>query len=358
MNPNKIQQVIMIAVLYCLFTGCGGSETRRTKPEHHPAPTPVSADSGIEIVKIVQPLSVSEDAIQPLTSRGDAFWAEDKIVFRGATSGLLVGEIDETTSHFRELASISLPGSVNDIIVHKNVAFLACGPYGVALVDISSPKQPVHLATIDTQGAALRLAIDRNTLVIADGAMGLVVADVKNPVDPVVIALWPSTGYVRDVAIKKRHILVAEDRAGVSMLKLSLKGEISTQWKFSTGGQARSLNWGRKNKLYVANGSHGIIVLDISGRKKPEELGRLILKDMSRDIATNKKGSRAYVANGDAGIFVIDISNPGAMKVTGNYSPDTPANRVYPMEKVLYVGSDSGGLLLLDIENPDTPAKL
>jgi hypothetical protein len=128
-------------------------------------------------------------------------------------------------------------------------------------------------------------------------------------------------------------------------------------WSRDTGGQARALRY-LDDRLLVANGPSGFLLLDLSNPVKPEELGRLALKDMARDVDSGENRDRVFVANGDDGVIVIDISNPASMKETTAFVPDKPANRLRAEGNRLYVGNDSDGLLILDISNPDNPVRI
>jgi len=65
-------------------------------------------------------------------------------------------------------------------------------------------------------------------------------------------------------------------------------------------------------------------------------------------------GSYAYVAEGSSGIQILDVSNPAAPKAVGAL-PTTNATRLAINGSNLYVADNSGGLKVIDVSNPANP---
>ena len=70
------------------------------------------------------------------------------------------------------------------MVVVGNRAYVACGPAGVAVVDVARPTATEALAVIDTPGGASRLDLSGELLVVADGGTGVVLLDVSDPTRP------------------------------------------------------------------------------------------------------------------------------------------------------------------------------
>ncbi len=63
-------------------------------------------------------------------------------------------------------------------------------------------------------------------------------------------------------------------------------------------------------------------------------------------------GNRAYLASGSAGIDILDISDPGNPISIGSYDTQGSANQIAISEDYLFVADGSDGLLILDISDP------
>lgn len=357
MRHHQILSATFILLSSGAWLGCGVASTgKQDKIERAPSPE-VTAASLIQSVEPEAIAPVSREAAAVTKSRGDAVWVDGSLVLRGASGGLVIDELGDGGDKVLERSVVYLPDAANDVIAHKGVAFVACGPHGVVAVDIADPAKPKPLVTLKTRGAALRLSLLGERLLVANGSMGVVLLDVSDPKKPVPLSIWRSKGYVRHAVLTDDAIFVAEDRSGVSMLTVDERGRMELAWRFDTGGQARAVRV-NKDRLFVANGPAGLLLIGLDNGDEPKELGRLVLKDMARDVDVTGRGDRVFVANGDDGIITIDVSSPAAMKEVGAFVPDKPANRIRVEGDRLFVGNDSDGLLILDIANPDRLARV
>jgi hypothetical protein len=333
-----------------LLVGCGATSPTPDTPAPGEGE---SAELGGLVVfdpPVIDPPSV--EAAAKTKARGDAAFVDGKVVYRGATAGLVIGELED--EKLLERSVVYLPGAGNDVLLVGSVAFVACGSAGVVAVDVSSIADPVPVAAVDTAGSALRLSLVGDALIVADGATGVAVIDVSTPAKPRPRAVWRSAGYVRQAIAVGEVIYVAEGRAGISKLRLEA-GALEHVWRHETAGQARAVAL-HDGMLLVADGPSGLALVDPGNGGAPVEIGRLALDDMARDVATS--GDRAFVATGDDGVIVVDVSKPDRPARTGEFVPEKPANRLRIVERRIYVGNDSDGLLVLDIADPDRPQKV
>ena len=70
------------------------------------------------------------------------------------------------------------------------------------------------------------------------------------------------------------------------------------------------------NYVYIGQGSH-FVVLDITDKSTPIEIDRLDTSGTIEDIAL--AGNYAYVADGSNGLVIVDVSNPEAPTIKGSY---------------------------------------
>jgi hypothetical protein len=313
---------------------------------------------GLRVVDPPRLEPLSAEAAAATKSRGDAAFVDGKLIYRGTTAGLVITELDG--DKLLERAVVYLPGAGNDVLVHRQVAYVACGSTGVVAVDVSSITEPEPVAAVDTPGSALRLELAGDLLLVADGATGVAVLDVSVPWRPRPVAAWRSEGYVRHAIAVGDVVYAAEGRSGVSALRLAGDGSLEHLWRVDTGGQARAISGDKSDVtlLFVADGPQGLLFLGLSSAGVVEARHRLELEDMARDVAVGEK--RAYVATGDDGVIIVDIDLSGKRMLvkSGEFVPDKPTNRLRIVDDKLYVGNDSDGLLVLDISDPDQPQKV
>ncbi len=350
--PEYLQ--IGLVTLVAAVIGCGAAQkTSSIEPEVKQSSHPPASFEGIRIGSpiAVEPRSLEAAAV--IKARGDAVFASTGLIYRGASAGLLIGEIKG--NEFFERSILYLPGAVSDVVVSGAYAYVACGPTGVVIVDVKRPSSPKALITIDTPGAASRLSLNDNLLIVADGVSGIIVIDVKKPLHPEIRATWQSSAYVRHAIMTGDKIYAAEDRAGVAVLSYDAEPSLAEpslrlMTRFDTDGQARML-YLDDTRLYVADGPGGLLVLDTAVPIRPRVLGKLELPDMARDVTAI--GSRAFVANGDDGLITVDVSDPTKPASMSVFSAEMPINRVRLDGRRLLIGNDSAGLLVIDATKPN-----
>lgn len=76
------------------------------------------------------------------------------------------------------------------------------------LYDVSDPASPVHVVTYSTPGSAQRVDIRGVLAFVADGPEGLTVVDLSSPSDPQVVGAFTIGTAARDVAIADTAVLV------------------------------------------------------------------------------------------------------------------------------------------------------
>jgi hypothetical protein len=111
-----------------------------------------------------------------------------------AGAGLRVVSFDAVDGQFVDVVgSLDTPGSANGVMQYGNMAYIADGPGGLAVVDVSDPSQPLLRGTLATAGAAQGVwvvantpAVDNTMVLVAADSAGLYSVNVTNPAAPAV----------------------------------------------------------------------------------------------------------------------------------------------------------------------------
>lgn len=110
------------------------------------------------------------------------------------------------------------------------------------------------------------------------------------------------------------------------------------------------------NFAYVASGTNGLVILDISNPTRPTLVGSLRGGGSAVDVFVRQTFAFvAYVASGrDAGsVQVIDVQDPANPKLVG--SRRSGAQGVAATDTHLYFAAGIGGMVILDYSNPANP---
>jgi len=105
-------------------------------------------------------------------------------------------------------------------------------------------------------------------------------------------------------------------------------------------------------KAYVATGSGGFQIIDISNSLKPVVLGSYNPNSAINTVTVSKDGTKAYLGEG-AFLKVLDITNPSEVIEIGSYRT---SSTIYGLnlsadEKKIYIANFSAGLTIVDISN-------
>src|SRR5207244_11058974 len=125
-------------------------------------------------------------------------------------SGLQI--IDVTDPHNPTLrGSLDTPGDAQDVVVKGTRAFVADGASGLQVIDVSNLAAPVLIGSVDTSGAGLGVDVSQDgmTAVIADGTAGLQIVDLADATHPAIIGTL-ARGNAQDVVTSEKFVFVAD----------------------------------------------------------------------------------------------------------------------------------------------------
>jgi hypothetical protein len=107
------------------------------------------------------------------------------------------------------------------------------------------------------------------------------------------------------------------------------------------------------NIAYVAAGSTGLQVVDVSDRRAPRIIGSLDTPGNANDVRV--VGNRAYIADGSAGLRIIDVTNPASPTFLAALDTPGEANDVVVVGNLAYVADGPSGLQIIDVSDPVVP---
>jgi len=100
--------------------------------------------------------------------------------------------------------------------------------------------------------------------------------------------------------------------------------------------------------LYVADGTAGLLILDVSAPALPVQVGSFASSSMTNDVAV--AGRHAFLADNATGLVALDVSDPSAPIMTDVC--DTPGLALAVSGARAYVADGPGGLAIFDIQDP------
>ncbi|HXJ59215.1 MAG TPA: hypothetical protein VNU68_21355 [Verrucomicrobiae bacterium] len=217
-----------------------------------------------------------------------------------------------------------IDSATNAVLLQTNVQLAQAGRYQAV---VSNPFGSVTSATatvtvidpqprgpFDTAGEALDVDLAGRFAYVADGPEGMRVFDVSNPAAVTVAGSYDTPGYARSVRVAGTLAYVADSEAGVVILDVSVPANIRLAGRYDTKGVVRAVQ-AVGTRLFVADGWAGLSVLEVSDPANPRRLGGY--RPPGDVFQVQVVGSLAYVASYGSGLHVLDVSDPSAIVSLG-----------------------------------------
>ena len=141
----------------------------------------------------------------------------------GTGSWLLVLDIRDPLEP-RLLYRTSLPGTGRAIGVSGDVAWVACGRYGLVAYDLLDPWKPI--SSINTKGVAWDLVISGDLVFVAESYAGFSVFDIHNPRSPTLLRQVPLPDFTYTLTVDDDRLLVGGE-IGMSIYRFETSSSFS-----------------------------------------------------------------------------------------------------------------------------------
>ncbi len=257
------------------------------------------------------------------------------------------------------------PGYHQGINVRSGYAYVCNYSVGVSVVNVSNPAAPVNVMEVPAGDRIARIVFDGNYMYVAIGDLGMKIFNVVNPASPVLVSTTPTAGRSRSLyygAININntptgHIFVSNSTSanGVSAINVSNPASPTTSSFLAAATSPSGIAYTpfySNGKVYVAYGTGGLRILDVSNPANPALLGTAPLGGESRGVVVS--GNYAYVAARDSGVYVVDVTNAG-LPVRLSRINTSRARGIAINGSNVYVATRDSGLVVLDITNPANP---
>ena len=234
-----------------------------------------------------------------------------------------------------------------DIHVQGDYAFVAAGPDGLRIIDISDPVKPAAVGLVETE-RAVGVAVRGDYVYISDRDEGLLVANIVAPTRPFVVGSRLA-GLAAAVGVRGKYAYIADELRGVRIYDVS---NVRSPERIGVleGFNAYDLEILDATMLIPA-GSRGLAVIGLENPEVPTLLNTVRIGDV-RSIELKDKLACLIDSAGD--ILVLDISNPREPRSFSKIS-DARAAYLTIESSYIFVSRIDGGLDLYNVDNPGEP---
>lgn len=184
----------------------------------------------------------------------------------------------------------SLPGiwvSAND-----SIAYFTCRSKqdGSAIVDFSDSNNPNYIGSLPFSEANIEnpsfegLDIFENLLAVAAHEDGVLFYDISNPLEPNFIFQRPCQNAWTVAFIDSNNYVIGNSEHGIILEQFNCQSDTCDSSSFLTEGTVKDIII-KDSLLYIAEGSHGISIYNISNLNQPIFLDRYNTPGLSNKIA-------------------------------------------------------------------------
>ena len=313
-------------------------------------------------VSATSALILSGDANTYVYFKPDANYSgtlEDAITFKAwdGTGGYTNGETGVSLGA-SIIGSYDVSGSVSDVVVVGDYAYLANSTTGLDVIDISNPANPTKVGNYAN-------AIDYELGVEIGGNYAYVLTD--ESIDIVSISDPSSPQYVTKISITDAsdiqvvgNYLYVGDKTGdtFQIYDVSQPDAPSLKSSVDLNSQFTSLEriFVDGNTAYIAAGTNGLKIVEISPDQtlSLDAVKNTIALGNANDVVVS--GNYAYVADSNGNVKVVDLSwGLQAASVAGTLAVSGAPQGLDIDGDTLYLANGFGDVLVIDISSPTSP---
>ncbi|MBI5487742.1 MAG: hypothetical protein HY905_10455 [Deltaproteobacteria bacterium] len=264
-------------------------------------------------------------------------------------SGVFLIDVTDP-EHPAQVGSFDTAGAAMRLAPAPPLLWVADGSGGILALDVADPAQPRAVGGVSGPPDATE---PLNAPPQPASTSTLEVPDETAP-----------AFYVRDVVPFGDLLFVAAAFRGLLVydVRTSSGGpSLSPRLAFDTPGDARALVVDG-DRVWVADGPSGLQVID-TALHRPDAAPAVvasyptpdICRDVQLDVARDKSlfPPVAYLAEGDHGVEILDVSNLSTIAPLGRHVPRRPVNRVtVGPNGLLLLANDADGLMIVDTTDP------
>lgn len=251
--------------------------------------------------------------------------------------GVQLGSFSSPLAQIQQLQGEEDHLHVDEVRLSSDGLLLQCS-YTFGVIDVSNPAEMEYAAQKlkhavpgdEREPGCIHLASEGNTVYtthrgnIRNPAFlsGWDITDRENPVQLPVLQ-EPGESY-EGIDVADGNIYVALHDKGLGVFRRDASGafgRLATVTGFENAWGVRA----RGDTVFVADGTGGLVTVDVTDPAAPAILGKVETKGQARGIALD--GDTAYVAAGSAGLVAVDISDPRAPRVISRTATPGPAIR-------------------------------
>jgi hypothetical protein len=246
--------------------------------------------------------------------------------------------------------------NAQDVVAVGDYAYVTLGPYGIGVVDISTPTIPELVNTVSIGGEPRSLAYDGSYLYCTTYSdSGFVVISLSSPTNPSVVGSTKLGNLTMGLDVHGSYAYVATFMAGLSVVSISSPSAPSLAGSYDTPGQTYDVCIEHDTVAYLADGSQDLRWLNVANPSSITEIGQMSTPGIVKGLWWD---GLLFVGSGPGGVGIVDISDPEVPDSLSWYDTGGQPYTGYRDGWKLYVADGPDGIRVLDIGDGTNPTEI
>ncbi|PWT96956.1 MAG: hypothetical protein C5B51_32360, partial [Terriglobia bacterium] len=193
------------------------------------------------------------------------------------------------------------------------------------------------------------------TITVSQNTLSVTAAGTVQAFSPTALSFLAIPGFANNVKVSGNYAYVAAGSAGLQVVDVSNRVSPKIVASLALPANANDLRV-VGNTVYMATSS-GLITIDVTNPLAPMLLGSLATPDVAWDLVVT--GNLAYIAAGTSGLRIANVANPvspalvGSLTISGGTAKGVDVTGSYAV-----VAASAAGVVVINVANPAAPQQL
>ncbi|MBS4061331.1 MAG: T9SS type A sorting domain-containing protein [Bacteroidetes bacterium] len=282
-----------------------------------------------------------------------AFAFDSNLVLVSGYKGLHFVDITDIM-HPVLLSTLPSTNWVRDVELHNNYAYISGYEGSIGIVDYSNPANPFMAGFVETNLSSQEMVIADDILWLTSTYDGFSAWDISAPLAPVHIVTNTDYGNITGIEVFGQYLYVASGSQGLIVFEISNLPTLNMITNFPAYSFNAKLHRDG-NLLALTNLFQGFNLFDLSNPAAPFSLSTFSSASPNRKVILNN--GYAFHCNAlDFNIF--DVSNPQNIAQIANFELHDFTQYCEIRDNHLYANNASGSVMIFDVTNLQAPQKL
>ncbi len=243
-----------------------------------------------------------------------------------------------------KVGEIEFPEEIWGFRVRGDRVYVGANFFGVGIVDVSDPSDPVLLGAHKTLGQTKIGAVWEDRVVLIDHMEGMVMVDTSDETAPTGAGSFFLDGYARDVVTSGHMAYATDSPTGLYVFDLSSEGEPTPVGVLHAPGAPRAIEvqreTGEPSGILAGGGGGQLQIYDVTDPAAPMRSATFETPGRAGRVAIS--GDLVFVADTDAGVTIVDIADPSSPSGAGAFQTDAPARDITATDTHVFVVVGAG----------------